>query len=273
MEIAVLLAACLMKQRLSSQKNITVGTNLFLLRGDKMKRQILLMAALVAVSGCATVVRGTKDKFVVITEPAGAVVTTDLMTPKSKKAFRAYEKQLDYLRAEFLVKPELEFFECDATPCDFKISRRSEFTVTIEKEGYHTATIEVTSGFGKKGRNVTAGGAAVTASGAYVVTYAVGTALIETLSAVVTLGTATSNAGVSAAATGASAGLGLTMIGVDLMSGAMLDLRPNPLVVILVPLDQENPGEQSEIITSEEKVKELIAKYNRDKKAGAQARQ
>lgn len=234
-----------------------------------MKHRILLLASLIAVSGCATVVRGTKDKFVVITEPAGAVVTTDLLTPKSKKAFRDYRKQLDYLRAEFLVKPELEFFKCDATPCDFKISRRSEFMVTIEKEGYHPATIEVTSGFGKNGGNAAAGGAAVTASGAYVVTYAVGTAMIETLSALVTLGTATSNAGVSAAATAASAGVGVAMIGVDFMSGAMLDLRPNPLVVILVPLDEENPGEQSEIITSEEKVMELIAKYKRDEKAGS----
>lgn len=236
-----------------------------------MKHRILLLASLIAVSGCATVVRGTKDKFVVITEPAGAIVTTDLATPKSKRALKKY------LKTTFKgmhpepdpARPELVLYGCDATPCDFKISRRSEFTVTIEKEGYHPATIEVTSGFGKNGGNASAGGAIVTASGAYVITYAAGTVAMELLTGFVTFGTTVSNAGVSAAATAASAGVGVAMIGVDFMSGAMLDLRPNPLVVILVPLEEENPGEQSEIITSEEKVMELIAKYKRDEKAGS----
>lgn len=227
----------------------------------------VMLASLLTVSGCATVIRGTKDKFVVITEPEGASVTTDLLTPGSKKAVRKYERAMERLKAgaEAPPEPELVYFACEPTPCDFKVSRKSEFSVTIEKEGYHSATVEVTSGFGKKGPTTSAGGAAVSATGAYVVSYSVFSTVSTMFSTLLTLGASTSNTGVSAAATGVSLGFGAVLIGVDLVSGAMLDLRPNPLVLILVPIDQPRPDDQTEIIVDEEQVKALIVKYRKEK--------
>ena len=55
-------------------------------------------------------------------------------------------------------------FACDATPCTFKMPRKSEFGVTISKDGYKTWTGQVTtrvSGAGGAGMQV--GGGAFTA--------------------------------------------------------------------------------------------------------------
>lgn len=83
-------------------------------------------------------------------------------------------------------------FACDATPCTFKMPRKSEFGVTISKDGYKTWTGQVTT------RVSGAGGAGMA-----------GNVLVG----------------------------GVIGAGVDVATGAMLDLDPNPLVVKLEPQD------------------------------------
>lgn len=74
----------------------------------------LAVAASAAVSGCATITRGTHDAFVVQTDPVGASVKTS------------------------------NGFSCDSTPCSMRMERKSEFDVTITKAGYKTWTGHVT---------------------------------------------------------------------------------------------------------------------------------
>ena len=64
-------------------------------------------------AACATVTRGSNDAWVVNTEPSGAKVETS------------------------------NGHQCPATPCAIKMSRKSEFTATITKPGYKTATVQV----------------------------------------------------------------------------------------------------------------------------------
>jgi hypothetical protein len=79
-----------------------------------MRRITLLLAGLApAVAGCTTITRGTEDTFVVETDPPGAEVSTS------------------------------NGFACKSTPCALRMDRDSEFVVTIEKEGYETATASV----------------------------------------------------------------------------------------------------------------------------------
>ncbi|HEX3367214.1 translation initiation factor 2 [Phenylobacterium sp.] len=96
--------------------------------------RILVVAGLcLALGGCATVTRGSNDTWTVNTEPSGAAVKTTN-----------------------------QFF-CEATPCTFKMPRKSEFDVTITKAGYKAWTGHVThhvSGAGGAGMagNVLVGG-------------------------------------------------------------------------------------------------------------------
>ena len=84
-------------------------------------------AAMLALSGCATITRGTHDAFVIQTDPAGASVTTS------------------------------NGFTCDATPCSIRMLRKSEFDVTITKPGYKTWTGHVTNHIGGGGGTAMAG--------------------------------------------------------------------------------------------------------------------
>ncbi|MEH6694055.1 MAG: translation initiation factor 2 [Hyphomonas sp.] len=99
-----------------------------------MKRIYLLLPLAIAVSGCATVTRGTTEAFLVETEPSGANVSTSLG------------------------------LSCTPTPCAIpKVKREAEFSVTIEKEGYKTTIHNIThqmSGGGGAGMagNVILGG-------------------------------------------------------------------------------------------------------------------
>lgn len=83
--------------------------------GKVMLRAACLLALGLNVTGCATITRGTKDVFVVETDPIGASVTTT------------------------------NGFSCSATPCTFKMARKSDFEVTIKKPGYKTWTGHVTN--------------------------------------------------------------------------------------------------------------------------------
>ena len=71
-------------------------------------------AIALTLGGCATVTRGTNDTWSVNTTPSGAAVKTTN-----------------------------QFF-CEATPCTFKMPRKSDFDVTISKAGYKPWTGHVT---------------------------------------------------------------------------------------------------------------------------------
>jgi hypothetical protein len=85
------------------------------LRVKTILHATVLLAFGLSVTGCATITRGTHDVFVVETDPIGANVTTT------------------------------NGFVCKATPCSLKMSRKSEFDVTISKPGYKTWTGHVTN--------------------------------------------------------------------------------------------------------------------------------
>lgn len=172
-------------------------------------------AASLLLSACATVTRGPNVKFHIVTDPPGAEVTTDLPRKKFKEG-------------------ESIFHGCAPSPCHIHVSRRSEFVTTVSMPGYHTATVEITSGFGN-------GGSAVGASGAIIVAGSVYSSVYALASFVPALFGTSANAGAAAGATQAATGIGVVMLGIDIASGAMLNVRPNPLVLFLVPEDQPLP--------------------------------
>ncbi len=117
------------------------------------------MICAVSVAACATVTRGTKQAYVIETDPPGAQVA-------------------------------LSTGQTCVTPCALRLPRKRGFTVEITREGYEPVQATVSSG-------VSTGGAAGMAGN-------------------VILG-------------------GLIGAVVDGASGAMRDLRPNPLQVAMVP--------------------------------------
>lgn len=104
----------------------------------KLSFRLALRVALVAcaslgATACATITRGSSQAWTVETDPGGASVRTT------------------------------HGFACDATPCTFKMPRKSEFDVTITKPGYKPLTTHVThdtAGSGAAGMagNVLVGG-------------------------------------------------------------------------------------------------------------------
>lgn len=79
-----------------------------------MKSILTILIVLLITSGCASITRGTSESYAIETIPPGAAV-----------------KLSTGLNCE--------------TPCSVKVKRRSDFTVTIEKEGYETVRATVTS--------------------------------------------------------------------------------------------------------------------------------
>ncbi|HVV34614.1 MAG TPA: PEGA domain-containing protein [Vitreimonas sp.] len=98
-----------------------------------MKLRLLALALCVSAAGCATIVRGTSEDFVVESTPTGATVQTS------------------------------NGFQCASTPCTFHMQRKTGFTVTVAKDGYQTATATVLSNMSGGGGagfagNILAGG-------------------------------------------------------------------------------------------------------------------
>lgn len=86
--------------------------------------RVLLIAAPAALllCACATIMRGTDQKFSIETSPPGAAITTSLG------------------------------LSCPSTPCSFeKVSRKVNFTLTATKEGYKPATTIVSSAMSGEG--------------------------------------------------------------------------------------------------------------------------
>ena len=77
-----------------------------------MMRFLTIIAAGVALSGCATITRGTTDQLQVISDPSGADVRSSIGPT------------------------------C-VTPCTLQVSRKDEFTVTVSKPGYVEESVEV----------------------------------------------------------------------------------------------------------------------------------
>jgi len=75
-------------------------------------RNLFSVGLALAVAGCATVTRGTTDQITVTSEPSGAHVTTSLSQSCS-------------------------------SPCTFNVSRKDEFIVKIEADGYKAQEIPV----------------------------------------------------------------------------------------------------------------------------------
>lgn len=74
----------------------------------------VVVAAVMGCSACTTVTRGSNESYGIHTNPPGAIVTSS------------------------------SGFTCK-TPCSVKVKRRSDFVLTIEREGYETVTASVTS--------------------------------------------------------------------------------------------------------------------------------
>ena len=129
-----------------------------------MFRKLLLILAAIAVSGCATITRGTEDVVNIETTPQGA-------------------------RCDFSTG-----HACASTPCAIKMKRKSEGTVTCSLPGYQDATATFT-------HKVAGAGAAGMAGN-------------------VIFG-------------------GIIGAGVDGLSGSMLNIEPNPIVLELEPEEVE----------------------------------
>lgn len=121
-----------------------------------------IILALLLLSGCATVTRGSTEAFVIESDPLGATAT-------------------------------LSSGHTCKTPCSLELKRKKEFTVKIEKDGYEAVEANISS-------QVAGAGAAGMAGN-------------------VLLG------GVIGAA-------------VDVGTGATKELKPNPLVVKLIPVSE-----------------------------------
>ena len=93
-----------------------------------MSRKIViaLIATALAVGGCASITRGVDSKVQIITEPPNANVRTSTN------------------------------YQC-LTPCTLTISRKQEFTVSIDKKGYHPVEIPVVARVGAEGGAALAG--------------------------------------------------------------------------------------------------------------------
>lgn len=79
----------------------------------RLVRVAVVLCAASSLGACATVTRGSKDAWVVNSDPSGAKVETT------------------------------NGHQCAATPCAIKMSRKSKFTATLTKPGYKAATIQV----------------------------------------------------------------------------------------------------------------------------------
>jgi hypothetical protein len=222
-----------------------------------MIRLVSILLPIVLLAGCATAIRGPNVEFIVLTEPEGAIVTTTLETRDSRRARAAFDREQRSGSLDGAGEgPQPVFHSCEATPCHFDLSRRAEFEVHVTMPGYHPATISITSGFGG-GTTQAIGGGALVATGAYLVSYSV----FSAATTVATLGLAGSSyvgSVAGSAAASAATGVGVLMLGVDLASGAMLDLRPNPLVLVLIPIDQPLPQPGDAFIATPEALEDLL---------------
>ncbi|MEO0509191.1 MAG: PEGA domain-containing protein [Verrucomicrobiota bacterium] len=114
---------------------------------------ITITALVLFGSGCASVTRGTMDALEVNSEPAGAHVEVE----RKKKPLAKKE-----LKENVLAEESDEFGPLvGKTPAVFTLKRSGDYKVTISKEGYETATVDVTHKIAGAGAAGMAGNALV----------------------------------------------------------------------------------------------------------------
>ncbi|MDQ3126119.1 MAG: translation initiation factor 2 [Pseudomonadota bacterium] len=86
-------------------------------------RALALIGVALSLPACATITRGSSQEFTVQSEPPGARVSTS------------------------------NGFQCDATPCTFRMPRKDAFHATISMAGYASQTHQISS-------DISGGGAA-----------------------------------------------------------------------------------------------------------------
>lgn len=93
-------------------------------------RILMLLACAGAMSACTSVVRGTKQKYPITSQPSAANVVIKRVYANGDKAGQE-------------VKPGTQ--QTCTTPCYLKIKRGRNITVTVSKPGYKTQVIPVQS--------------------------------------------------------------------------------------------------------------------------------
>lgn len=88
---------------------------------------LTLVGLSVSLPACATITRGTTQQFTVESSPPGARAATS------------------------------NGFQCDATPCTFRMPRKDAFKVTISHDGYVTQEHQIASGVSSGGATGMAG--------------------------------------------------------------------------------------------------------------------
>lgn len=187
--------------------------------------RMLLLAGVAVLGGCATANRGTSDFFRIDTVPQGATVTLSLTEPGP------YGEQVPRT--------------CPATPCAFRVRRRSEFIATVEKDGFEP--FEMYVGYSNKqigyGGTVVANVGGATGAGFVggLITSSIAVAFAEigvtiaTLGTVTTSGTSVASGSIVAGGAALGAGVGAAMVAVDGSSGAYQFTAPSPVVLALAP--------------------------------------
>lgn len=79
-------------------------------------RALALVGVALSLPACATITRGASQEFTVESTPPGARVSTS------------------------------NGFQCDATPCTFRMPRKDAFRVTVSRDGYVTQEHQISSG-------------------------------------------------------------------------------------------------------------------------------
>ena len=186
-----------------------------------MRLLFVLFIAGFYLGGCATVARGSNTKMVVDTQPQGAKVYTDLETKESRR-LRKSDPDLDAV-----------FYGCPATPCEFKMPRRSLFIMTIDHPDHDPIQVGVDHSLHKESLNANLAGS--TGTGAAV---GVGAAsFVAAIGGTGAIGTSAGAAVIAGSAAVATAGVGAVSLGVDAATGALLNLNPNPVFIALPPQD------------------------------------
>jgi len=179
----------------------------------------LSLFLLTHLSACATVSKGTHERVLFETMPPGAKVVTEVETKASKTARRK--------------NPDLtpDFYSCEPTPCEIRLSRRTNTVATLTYPNMETLQFAITSGPSARNLapNVTGGIATGVAGGS------LGVAVVTGFGA----STASALSVVAGPAALMALSVGGTMATVDLISGAGLRLSPNPLSIEMVPKGTE----------------------------------
>ncbi len=184
-----------------------------------MRLLFIVLVASFYLGGCATVARGSNTKMVVDTQPQGAKVTTDLETKDSRRM-----RKSDPDRAAI-------FYGCPATPCEFKMPRRSLFIMTIDHPDHDPIRVGVDHSLHKESLNANLAGSAGTGAAVGVGVGALGASLAS--AGYISSGTAAAGAGMAMATV--TAGVAGISLGVDAATGALLNLNPNPVFIALPP--------------------------------------